>query len=103
MRLANGWLVSGLTLLIATAASAQSIAIPKPTKPVASVAMAPPPPIRAIPRTPTLLPAPASTVASGSAIYTYDSLGRLIQDAYPSNTASYSYDAAGNRTVSQTQ
>jgi YD repeat-containing protein len=30
-------------------------------------------------------------------------LGRLIQDAYPTNTASYTYDAAGNRTQAQVQ
>ncbi|MBM7129700.1 RHS repeat protein [Dyella mobilis] len=35
--------------------------------------------------------------------YSYDSLGRLILESYPAQTSGYSYDAAGNRTQSQTQ
>lgn len=38
----------------------------------------------------------------GSATYRYDSLGRVVQDAYPLNSSAYSYDAAGNR-LSATQ
>jgi YD repeat-containing protein len=34
----------------------------------------------------------------GSATYRYDSLGRVVQDIYPANSAAYSYDAADNRT-----
>lgn len=38
--------------------------------------------------------------ASGSVSYTYDSLGRLVQVTYDNGTIiTYSYDAAGNRTV----
>jgi len=110
MRLANGWLAAGLTLLIATTASAQSIAIPKPSKPAISSAVIQPPKSvasaqlsqpSASPWTTARLP--AANAANGSAAYTYDSLGRLIQDAYPTNTASYTYDAAGNRTQAQVQ
>jgi YD repeat-containing protein len=35
--------------------------------------------------------------------YTYDSLGRLIQESYPAQSSGYTYDAAGNRTQAQTQ
>lgn len=38
----------------------------------------------------------------GAATYRYDSLGRVVQDAYPLNSGAYSYDVAGNR-VSATQ
>jgi YD repeat-containing protein len=36
---------------------------------------------------------------AGSVIYQYDSVGRIVQDANPGNTGSYTYDAAGNRTT----
>ena len=45
----------------------------------------------------------SSTAAAVTASYRYDSLGRLIQDAYPANTLSYTYDNAGNRTQAGTQ
>ena len=35
----------------------------------------------------------------GSATFRYDSLGRIVQDSYPANSAAYSYDAVGNRTA----
>ena len=35
----------------------------------------------------------------GSVTYRYDSLGRIVQDIYPANSAAYSYDAVGNRTA----
>jgi YD repeat-containing protein len=35
---------------------------------------------------------------AGSVVYHYDSLGRIVQDSYPANAASYTYDNAGNRT-----
>ena len=34
----------------------------------------------------------------GSVIYRYDSLRRIAQDIYPTTSAAYSYDKAGNRT-----
>jgi YD repeat-containing protein len=30
--------------------------------------------------------------------YSYDSLGRVVQEVYPANSIGYGYDAAGNRT-----
>lgn len=30
--------------------------------------------------------------------YSYDSLGRVVQEVYPANSIAYNYDAAGNRT-----
>ena len=35
----------------------------------------------------------------GSVTYRYDTLGRIIQDIYPANSAAYGYDAVGNRTA----
>jgi YD repeat-containing protein len=41
--------------------------------------------------------------ASGGASYTYDTLGRLIQVTYDNGTTiTYTYDAAGNRTLKTT-
>jgi hypothetical protein len=37
--------------------------------------------------------------ASGTVTYTYDSVGRIVQDVYPANSAAYQYDNAGNRTA----
>jgi len=37
-------------------------------------------------------------VTGGSVVYHYDSLGRIVQDSYPANAATYTYDNAGNRT-----
>jgi len=34
----------------------------------------------------------------GSVTYRYDSLGRIVQDIYPANSAAYNYDSSGNRT-----
>jgi YD repeat-containing protein len=38
-----------------------------------------------------------SAPTPGSVSYQYDSVGRIIQDTYPNNSAAYTYDAAGNR------
>ncbi len=39
---------------------------------------------------------------AGTAQYTYDNLGRLVQVVYDNGTTIvYTYDAAGNRTVQQ--
>lgn len=46
--------------------------------------------------TPTLVKAASTPVATVT--YSYDSLGRLIQDVAPSRTGAYTYDNAGNRT-----
>lgn len=46
-------------------------------------------------------PAVASSVSTAN--YSYDSLGRLIQETYPANTLTYTYDAVGNRVQSSTQ
>lgn len=47
----------------------------------------------------------SKSVASSSvtATFSYDSLGRLVTDSYPSNTLHYDYDNAGNRTTSSIQ
>jgi uncharacterized protein RhaS with RHS repeats len=55
------------------------------------------------PWAPTSQSASASTNGSVSVSYTYDSLGRLIQEAYPANTSGYTYDATGNRTQATTR
>jgi len=34
----------------------------------------------------------------GSVTYRYDSIGWIVQDVYPANSAAYNFDAAGNRT-----
>ena len=44
------------------------------------------------PRTVAQVPPP------GTATYRYDSLGRVVQDIYPTKSAGYNYDAAGNWT-----
>lgn len=103
MRIAKVWVVSGLILLNATTASAQSIAIPTSAKtatPIVALQRAQP---IAAPRAIAQPRATSAATADNSATYTYDSLGRLTKDAYPSNTASYNYDAAGNRTQAQVQ
>jgi uncharacterized protein RhaS with RHS repeats len=38
-----------------------------------------------------------STPTPGTAAYKYDSLGQVVQDAYPANSGAYRYDLAGNR------
>ncbi len=48
----------------------------------------------------SMWPPTSGKAAPGSVVYRYDSLGRLVQDVYPANSASYSYDAAGNRSAS---
>lgn len=30
--------------------------------------------------------------------FSYDSLGRVVREVYPTNSTAYNYDAAGNRT-----
>ena len=42
----------------------------------------------------------ATPPVPGAVTYHYDSLGRIVQDIYPANSAAYSYDAAGNRQTS---
>jgi YD repeat-containing protein len=39
-----------------------------------------------------------SSPTPGSVSYSYDSVGGVVQEIYPSNSESYNYDAAGNRT-----
>ena len=34
----------------------------------------------------------------GTVTYRYDSIGWIVQDVYPANSAAYNFDAAGNRT-----
>ena len=34
----------------------------------------------------------------GTVTYRYDSIGRIVQDIYPANSAAYNYDSGGNRT-----
>lgn len=47
-----------------------------------------------------LLVASASVVLAGSAVYTYDTLGRLSKVTYGNGVVvTYTYDAAGNRTA----
>ncbi|WFU25381.1 RHS repeat protein [Bradyrhizobium sp. CB1717] len=31
--------------------------------------------------------------------FSYDSLGRVVREVYPTNSTAYNYDAAGNRTT----
>lgn len=110
MRLPIGLIIAGLTSLIATTIQAQSIAIPVTSKSVSPIVAsdlpqkfnAPQKP-RASTRAKATLQAPVPLATTGSVEYTYDSLGRLIGEEYPTNTLSHSYDAAGNRTSSQTQ
>lgn len=45
-------------------------------------------------------PSTGRAITPGTATYQYDNLGRLVQDSYPANSASYGYDFAGNRTAS---
>jgi YD repeat-containing protein len=40
---------------------------------------------------------------AGSVQYKYDSVGRIVQDSYPANAATYTYDNAGNRTQATIQ
>jgi YD repeat-containing protein len=44
-----------------------------------------------------------TAATSGSVVYHYDSLGRIVQDSYPANAATYTYDNAGNRTQATIQ
>jgi YD repeat-containing protein len=44
-----------------------------------------------------------TAATAGSVVYHYDSLGRIVQDSYPANAATYTYDNAGNRTQSTIQ
>ena len=44
-----------------------------------------------------------TAATAGSVQYNYDSLGRIVRDSYPANTATYTYDNAGNRTQSTMQ
>jgi len=47
----------------------------------------------------SFLATPPTFAQSGTVTYTYDSLGRVLDAAYPDGTClAYSYDAAGNRT-----
>jgi hypothetical protein len=42
-------------------------------------------------------------VTAGSVVYHYDSLGCIVQDTYPANAATYTYDGASNRTQATIQ
>jgi hypothetical protein len=44
-----------------------------------------------------------TAATAGSVVYHYDSLGRIVQDSYPANAATYIYDSAGNRTQATIQ
>jgi len=44
-----------------------------------------------------------TAATAGSVVYHYDSLGRIVQDSYPANAATYTYDNAGNRTQATIQ
>jgi YD repeat-containing protein len=44
-----------------------------------------------------------TAATAGSVVYHYDSLGRVVQDSYPANAATYTYDNAGNRTQATIQ
>jgi YD repeat-containing protein len=46
---------------------------------------------------------PGRLVGTSSAVYRYDSLGRLVLDQRPGTTLTYTYDAAGNRVQSTVQ
>lgn len=47
-----------------------------------------------------LLAASACVALAGSAVYTYDTLGRLTKVTYSNGViVTYTYDAAGNRTA----
>lgn len=45
-------------------------------------------------------PSAGRAITPGVATYQYDNIGRVVQDSYPANSASYGYDFAGNRTAS---
>jgi len=47
--------------------------------------------------------AAVTAATAGSVVYHYDSLGRIVQDSYPANAATYTYDNAGNRTQATIQ
>ena len=44
-----------------------------------------------------------TATTAGSVQYRYDSVGRIVQDSYPANAATYTYDNAGNRTAATVQ
>lgn len=44
----------------------------------------------------------AMAATPATVTYSYDSLGRVVKDDYPTNQATYTYDSAGNRTKSTT-
>jgi YD repeat-containing protein len=44
-----------------------------------------------------------TAATAGSVVYHYDSLGRIVQDSYPANATTYTYDNAGNRTQATIQ
>lgn len=44
-----------------------------------------------------------TTVQAGTVQYSYDSVGHLVQDSYPVNSLTYSYDNANNRTQANVQ
>ncbi|MFE0758998.1 hypothetical protein ACFW16_33880 [Inquilinus sp. NPDC058860] len=46
--------------------------------------------------------AQATAATPATVTYSYDSLGRVVKDDYPTNQATYTYDKAGNRTKSTT-
>jgi YD repeat-containing protein len=44
-----------------------------------------------------------TAATAGGVVYHCDSLGRIVQDSYPANAATYTYDNAGNRTQATIQ
>lgn len=84
-----GWM--GFVLLSGSAMTAVSVesAPASVTDPLRSQA-------QAVPSAPTLQPAAITPVVTIN--YSYDSLGRLIQESAGSRTSSFTYDNAGNRT-----
>lgn len=66
---------SRILIIAVTLASAAGIAVLTP-RTVAQIA--PPPPV--------------------TVTFSYDSLGRVVREVYPTNSTAYDYDAAGNRT-----
>jgi YD repeat-containing protein len=65
-------------ILIAVAAALASVAGFAMLTPRTVAQVAPPPPV--------------------VVTFSYDSLGRVVREVYPTNSTAYNYDAAGNRT-----
>ena len=90
----KGCLLVVVVVLLAASAAARSGEPPVAANAAVAAAARP---------APNRLAKPAGLAAGATVTYHYDSLGRLVQDAYPANTLSYTYDAAGNRTQTSVQ